>query len=73
MQGVYKKVTKTKEKQKNKERKPKKTQKTEETPNPTTKTQSPQRTWATLHNSKGDLASNPARTNTPSIEIDQAF
>jgi hypothetical protein len=30
-------------------------------------------TWATLHNSKGALAFNQARTNIPSIEIDQAF
>jgi hypothetical protein len=30
-------------------------------------------TWATLHNSKGALAFNLARTNTPNIEIDRAF
>jgi hypothetical protein len=47
-------------------KKPEKTQKTKATPNPTTKTQSPQRTWVTLHNSKGPLATNPTRTNTPS-------
>jgi hypothetical protein len=66
--GVYKKDTKTKEKQKTKKKHPKKPKRQKIPPALPHKPRALKETWTTLHNSKGPPAFNPARTNTPNNE-----